>query len=253
MKPHPSYNKILCVGCSHASSIFASKPWPYWLANELECEYDVLASPGAGIQIGVDKLALKLSQEKYDLVVFQTPHELRLSIGMNHDPSYDKSKENQPWEINGNKIGEHFIMGLNPSNNVHAMNKFFGGNNLKLYKHFNRWYMQYVADNSYEINVKFLQSLWMVQSLCDQYHTPSKIFYWHGITEIKSELYNSWKRILRHEDIIEGNVVDYLNINGMANNGAVHEEYSDDKYHLNDTGSSSMVKEYLLPKLQLSQ
>jgi hypothetical protein len=39
----------------------------------------------------------------------------------------------------------------------------------------------------------------------------------------------------------------------MANNGAVHEEYSDDKYHLNDTGSSSMVKEYLLPKLQLSQ
>jgi hypothetical protein len=113
--------------------------------------------------------------------------------------------------------------------------------------------MQYVADNSYEINVKFLQSLWMVQSLCDQYHTPSKIFCWHDITEIKSELYNSWKRILRHEDIIEGNVVDYLNINGMANNGAVHEEYSDDKYHLNDTGSSSMVKEYLLPKLQLSQ
>jgi hypothetical protein len=169
---------------------------------------------------------------------------------MNHDPSKDTSNENYPWEINGNKIGEHFVMGLNPSNNVRAMNKFFGGYDLKLYKHFNRWYMQYVADNTYEINVKFLQNLWTVQSLCDQYHTPSKIFHWHEVTNIESSLYNSWKRLLRHEDILEGNVVNYLNTNGMANNGAVHEEYSDDNYHLNEYGNSRLIKEYLLPQLQ---
>ena len=251
MKPPKSYLKILCVGCSHASSAFTGHPWPYWIAKSLNAKFDVLASPGAGIQICVDKLALKLSQAKYDLILFQTPHELRLAIGMNYDPKHDTSKENHPWETNGNKIGEHFVMGLNPSNNVHAMNKFFGGYNLKLYKHFNRWYNQYVADNTYEINVKFLQQIWTVQKLCEQHNTPYKIFHWHENTEINTNLYASWKKLINHEHILKGNVVDYLNENGMAIMGAVASEYSTDKYHLNDIGSEKIANNFILSQIDL--
>jgi len=58
--PQENQHKILCVGDSHASTAFTHKPWPYWLDGNI----DVLCSPGAGIEIGVQKLALQLSKEK---------------------------------------------------------------------------------------------------------------------------------------------------------------------------------------------
>ena len=252
-----SYNKILCVGDSHASNKFTPLPWPKQLANKLECLIDVVSSPGAGTQIGVDKLILKLSKNKYDLIIFQLSHEYRNSIGMNYNSRFDTSKENDEWEQHGNKVGEEFIMCLNPSNNVGAMKKFFSGSLMmnKLYKRFNEWYIQFVADNTYELYIKQLQQIYNIQKICADHNTPCLIFAWHPIKQKKknSPLFDSWRSMINWKDVINISAEQLMEQQGMKQPyeqykaTPVNKEWSVDGYHLNDQGSKWLVENLLIP------
>ena len=252
-----SYNKILCVGDSHASNKFTPTPWPDHLAKILDCEHDVLSSPGAGSQIGVDKLVLKLSNNSYDLVVFQLSHEYRNAIGMNYEQRFDKSNENDPWDQSGNKVGEEFIMCLNPSNNVGAMKKFFRGYKAmkRLFESFNAWYIQFVADNTYELYIKQLQQIYNIQKVCADHNTPCLIFAWHPIKQKKknSPLFDSWRSMINWEDVINISAEQLMEQQEMKQPyeqykaTPVNKEWSVDGYHLNDQGSKWLVENLLIP------
>lgn len=252
------YNKILCIGDSHASKCFTPHPWPHWVGESLDCEIDVLCSPGAGSQIGVDKLALALSQKSYDLVIFQMSHEYRNSIGMNHSRWSDNSGETKIWEESGNLAGDEFIMGLNPSNNVNAMSKFFGKEDFKkqIFETFNEWYIQYVADNTYELYIKQLQQMFAVQQICNKNSTSCKIFTWHPfLRKRKGMLFNGWISLIDLDHVINRSAEESLESAGMKSPyhkyeaTPVHPEWSVDGYHLNDQGSKWLVENLLVPDI----
>ena len=241
-----SYNNILCVGDSHASTAFTRKPWPYWL----EGNKDVLCSPGAGIEIGVQKLALQLSKKQYDLVIFQAPHNMRLSVGMNYDESNDNSgiEKTYPWQQHGNKVDDEFIMSLNPSNNVGAMKKFHGKDfgKVKIYKNFNEWFLRYQADNNYETTIKYVTHLFTIEQLCKMYNTKLITFLWHPIEGKRNELFTSWYKQL--ETLLSEAVTDWQESKGWKGKEG-HCEHTVDGYHLDDNGSRTFVQEYLKPNL----
>jgi len=254
-----SYSNILCVGDSHASTKFTTHPWPYWLSQSLECKTDVLSSPGAGSQVGIDKLCLKLKDKHYDLIVFQLSHEYRNTMGMNYDMKYDTSGEKDDWEQHGNKVGEEFLMCLNPSNNVGAMTKFFRGWSpaKKLFKRFDEWYIQYVADNNYELYVKQMQQIFTIQQICKSKNTPCIIFPWHRIKTKKknSPLFDSWKSIIDWDLVLEDSAEKFLEDSNLKKPYSkyeatpVHEDWSVDGYHLNDNGSKLLVEKMLVPSI----
>ena len=241
-----SYHNILCVGDSHASTAFTRKPWPHWLDGNV----DVLCSPGAGIEIGVQKLALQLSKKEYDLVIFQAPHNMRLSVGMNYDEANDNSgvEKTYPWQQHGNKVDDEFIMSLNPSNNVYAMKKFHGKDfgKIKIYKNFNEWFLRYQADNNYETTVKYITHLFTVEQLCKTYNTKLVTFLWHPIEGNKNDLYNSWSKHLT--SVVPSTVTDWQESKGWKGKEG-HCEHTVDGYHLDDIGSRTLVQEYLKPNL----
>ena len=68
-KSYPN-RKVLCIGDSHADTGYCDKPWPYHISGDVT----VKCSPGNGTQIGVEKLALELSLNKYDLVAVSYTH-----------------------------------------------------------------------------------------------------------------------------------------------------------------------------------
>jgi hypothetical protein len=244
-----SYTNVLCIGCSHASKKFTKRPWPYWISQSIGFNVDVLSSPGAGIQIGVDKLVLQLSKKEYDLVLFQGPHDVRLSVGMNYHSDKDSSKEKDPWESHGNKVDAEFIMSLNPHNNVDAMKKFFGNDHSKLYQGFNNWYTRFVCDNNYETKVRYLHNLFLVQEICKRHGIKYKIFLWHKLEATPTDVFSAWYDQLDQDYIIQESVEEFLLRTKMKKDSWVSDEYSVDKYHLNDKGSKLLVQDYIIPQL----
>lgn len=244
--PQEKQHKILCVGDSHASTAFTRKPWPYWLDGNI----DVLCSPGAGIEIGVQKLALQLSKEKYDLVIFQGPHNMRLSVGMNYNEADDRSgvEKTYPWQQHGNKVDDEFIMGLNPNNNIPAMAKFHGKEHFKqkIYKGFNEWFLQYQADNNYETTVKYTTHLFTVEQLCKVYNTKLVIFLWHPIEGRKNNLFTAWNKHLT--TVISTSVFEWQQSKNWIWRGGKCKNTTDG-YHLNDYGNEVLVQEYLKPHI----
>lgn len=242
--PQSYNNKILCVGDSHASTSFTDKPWPHWLTGDI----DVLCSPGAGIEIGVQKLSLQLTKQKYDLVIFEAPHNMRLAVGMNYNKSYDNSgiEKTYPWQQHGNLVEDEFIMSLNPSNNVSTMKKFHSEKFSNLYKGYNDWYLRYQADNNYETTVKFAAHLFTVEQLCKSYNTKLVTFLWHPIEGKHNELYNSWYN--RLESILPQAVTDWQEQKGWKGKEGPCKN-TVDGYHLDNIGSETLVQEYLNPHI----
>lgn len=235
------YNNILCVGDSHASKSYTQKSWPYWISGVKE----TLSSPGAGIEIGVQKLALKLSQDKFDFVIFQTSHNMRLSAGMNYNGKNDTTKElDWRWEDHGCKVDNHFIMGLNRENNVKAMRKYHGIRKTEFYNGFNKWYLKYQGDNEYETKIKYLQHICSVQQLCKAYDIPCAIFNWHTLPQSQSKLYSAWNKVIDHSCIVSTSVEQwYIDTDFDLGKNTV------DGYHLTEEGSRLLVQDYLEPAI----
>lgn len=237
-----SYNRILCVGDSHASTAFTRKPWPCWLEGNI----DVLSAPGAGIEICVHKLALQLTKQTYDLVIFEAPHNMRLAVGMNYNEANDNSgiEKTYPWQQHGNFVGDEFVMSLNPSNNVGAMKKFHGKDfgKVKVYKDYNEWYLRYQADNNYETTVKYATHLFTVEQLCKVYNTKLVTFLWHPIEGKRNELFTSWYNRLK--TIVPQAVTEWQEHKGWKGKEG-HCKHTVDGYHLDDHGSKTLVQEYL--------
>lgn len=249
-------DKILCVGCSHASSVYTKKSWPYWISNHYNQEVDVLCSSGAGIQIGVDKLCVALDKNIYNAVIFQIPSNTRLSVGMNTEYLITSHETETPWEINGNKVKEEWIMSLNAQNNVNAMTKFWGPRFKKLFKGFNAWYLQFVADNLYETEVRLFHNLYLAQSLCERNNIPFYAFFWHPqITRDDSRvLLASWQNLINWSNTMPNSITDFLKDNNMVDSihplSPVLDAWAVDGYHLNSLGSKRIVDEYIVPNIE---
>lgn len=251
-------DKIVCVGCSHASDSYTPKSWPHWIGEHYQKEVEVLSSPGAGIQIGVDKLSLLLSKNTYHSVFFQVPHNVRLTVGMNSEKLIKTYETDMEWKENGNIVGEEFIMSLNPSNNIGAMTKFFGVKYEKLFKGFDKWYLRYVADNTYETEVRSMHNLFLAQELCKKNNIPYYIFFWHEqLSKRKHKhLFNAWYDNIDKTRIIENSVTEFLEENNYKvlpkpfQAHPVLPEWSVDGYHMNDEGSKLVVDNYVIPNVE---
>jgi hypothetical protein len=251
-------NKIICVGCSHASISFTRNPWPYWISQYFNASVEILSSPGAGIQIGVDKLSLALETNDVDFVVFQVPHNVRLSIGMNYHFNPSDPQDQQRWQLNGNQVAEEFIMGLNPNNNINAMSRLHGEKYRKMFLRFNDWYLQFVGDNRYETDIRFLQNIFMVQEMCRLKNVPYVFFLWHDFKTDTSDrpLFKSWLDKIDFSRCPDKSIEQFLveqkikapwNINRPD---PVDSAYSVDGYHLNDNGSKKIIYDFIAPFIE---
>jgi len=245
-------DKILCIGCSHASKTYATKSWPYWIGQFYKKDVEVMSSSAAGVQIGVDKLCLKLVSKTYDSIFFQVPNNIRLSIGMNSNGIKRNPEMSMPWERNGNTVGEEFLINLNPNNNVESMKKFFGKADEKIFEAFNKWYLKYFGDNTYETNVRLMHNIFLVQELCKVNNIPYYIFFWHDVPvkTDNSKLFNAWHDLIDWNRIVTGSVTGFLEHNKYKNKSIIPNEWSVDGYHMNDLGSRLVVDNFVIPGVQ---
>jgi hypothetical protein len=234
-KNYPN-RKVLCIGDSHADTGYCDKPWPSHISGDVT----VRSSPGNGTQIGVEKLTLELAQHRYDLVVFQTSHELRQTIGMNYTGKSDRSVAQGGY--GSNLVDNVFLQGINANNNKDAMAKFHGKKNFnkQLYEGFDNFYLQYQADNDYEVYIRQLQHIYLVQQICKQYEVELVLFMWHPLPKRPSVLYDAWDRLIDWESIVTPSVLEWQTINKMK-----PRKVTVDGYHLNSVTSSKLVKELL--------
>ena len=234
-KSYPN-RKVLCIGDSHADTGYCDKPWPYHISGDVT----VKCSPGNGTQIGVEKLALELSLNKYDLVVFQTSHELRQTIGMNYTGKSDRSRQEGGWD--SNLVDNVFLQGINSNNNKSAMAKFHGKKpfNKQLYDGFDNFFCMFQADNEYEVYIRQLQHIYLVQQVCKQYGVKLVLFMWHPLPKRPSVLYDAWDRLIDWDRIISPSVIEWQTINKMK-----PRKITVDGYHLNSETSKQLVTELL--------
>lgn len=248
--------KIAAIGCSHAATgSYIDEPWPNKLSKMLNSELILGSSPGAGIGIGVDKLAFILDNHKVDYVIFQAPADLRFCIGVNSkigDLAYKGGNSTFKNSLrNGNEF-HTFIMTL-VRDNVNALSDMVDPDKRELWKKFDEIWNEYFFDNFYETRINYLKQLYHVQNLCKAHNTKYLIFTWHKFPwNETNRLFETWYNQLDMSCILKKSVIEFLLEKKMASPKSefVYEEYALDGYHLNELGSEILAREYILPNIR---
>jgi hypothetical protein len=243
---------IATSGCSHAGYSFTPNPWPVQMSKLLDAELILASSPGAGIDICVDKLAWILNNHKVDHVFFQAPSDLRMCIGVNSVlPSLQgvegNVSENENHLHNGNQFYS-FIMTL-VRGNKRALTSMVDPGAEELWNHFDEIWNKYFLDNFYENRINFIKQLLLVENLCKSHRVNYNIFTWHDFPwDSKNELFQSWISRLDMNYVNKESVISFLKrTNRMDKNTEnANVEFSSDGYHLNDLGSTVLAKEYIM-------
>ena len=135
-----------------------------------------------------------------------------------------------------------FLQGINSNNNKSAMAKFHGKKpfNKQLYEGFDNFFCMFQADNEYEVYIRQLQHIYLVQQVCKQYGVKLVLFMWHPLPKRPSVLYDAWDRLIDWDRIISPSVIEWQTVNKMK-----PRKITVDGYHLNSETSKQLVTDLL--------
>jgi hypothetical protein len=235
--------KIGISGCSHSGGAYG-KSWHYFASKNLNSDVIDVTSSGTGNEISIEKIKHVLENTPdLDFFICQITEPTRLDFGICGNNPEEEFRLFYQTQHDPNSLNSHrdfkginyYTFNLNDKNDD-SLNKIIN-TKYKIQEFMNN----HILISDFNVRIKVFHTLMTIQYLCDLFNKRVLFFSWYvDLKKLAEE--SEYGKIIKNIDIIDGNVVDFCNVNNL-------DEYKVDNIHYNSEGHEKIYKGYIKPEL----